>query len=123
MKKIKIIVLLIILSILISSCSGIISVNSLDFPINENMKLESTRENEVDGKTVELSTYSVQNGDINSFLFEYEEILNNKGWETASNLKPRGLTVKKDKNEVTIIIYEKDNTLLVDIIPAPKENN
>lgn len=121
MKKINILILLFILGILTTSCGGSTSVETLDFPISEDMKLESSRESEIDNEKIELSTYSVEGGDINKFLFDYEKILNGKGWKTINNLKPRGLTVEKDSKEVTIIIYEENDTLLVDIIPTPKE--
>ncbi len=97
------------------------TVESLDVPIEENMKLESTKEGETEGETVELSTYVVQDRSLESFLFEYEKTLNDKGWETTSDLKPRGLVVEKNNKAVTIIAYEREGKLMVDVIPTPKD--
>lgn len=119
MKRIKIIVLLVFLLILFTGCSTS-SVKSLGFPIRDDMKLESTRTNEVHKENVELSTYSVANGELSNFLFEYEKTLNEEGWETVQNLKPNGLVVEKNEKEVTVIAYEENNTLFVDVIPTPK---
>lgn len=96
------------------------SVKSLGFPIRDDMKLESTRTNKVYKENVELSTYSVQNADLGSFLSEYEKALNDEGWKTTNNLKPNGIVVEKNSKKVTIIAYKENNTLLVDVIPTPK---
>jgi len=119
-KKRAILFLIICVSIFSIGCSKT-TVESLDFPIEESMKLESTREGKAEGETVELSTYVVQNGSLDLFLFEYEKKLNDNGWKTTSDLKPRGLVVEKNNKAVTILAYEKEGKLMVDLIPTPKE--
>ena len=120
MKNRAILYLIICISIFSIGCSKT-TVESLDIPIEESMKLESTKEGEAEGETVELSTYVVQNGNLDSFLFEYEKKLNDKGWKTTSDLKPRGLVVEKNDKTVTILAYEREGKLMVDVIPTPKE--
>lgn len=122
MRKKQIIILLFILTILATGCSKM-SVESLAFPISEDMQLDSTRTNKVDKVNVELSTYTVKDGNLDSFLFEYEELLNSEGWVTTQNLKPNGLVIEKNNEKVTIIAYEKNGNLLVDIIPTPNVEN
>jgi hypothetical protein len=120
-KNRAVIFLLVIISIFSIGCSNKYTVESLDVPIEENMKLESTKEGETEGKTVELSAYVVENGALDSFLFEYEKKLNDKGWKTTNNLKPNGLVVEKNNKKVTILAYEREGNLMVDVIPTPKE--
>jgi len=102
------------------SSPNIESVESLNFPIMENMTLESTYESTVDDSIVEVSTYIVENGSLNSFLFEYEKYLNENNWLTSRDLKPNGLIVEKNNKSVTILAYEEEDKLMVDIIPTPE---
>lgn len=100
--------------------SKIESVESLNFPIREDMTLESSYESSVEDIKVEVSTYIVKGGTLDSFLFEYEKSLNEDNWVTARNLKPNGIVVEKNNKSVTILAYEQEGKLLVDIIPTPK---
>ncbi|WIV13300.1 hypothetical protein [Proteiniborus sp. MB09-C3] len=122
MKKYKIFPLIAFLIILTFGCSAetIQSVKSLNFPLRDDMNLESTNTSTVNDVEIESSTYTVQNGDLSSFLFEYEKNLNEKGWATVNDLKPSGLVVEKSNKTVTILAYEQDNKLMVDILPTPK---
>lgn len=122
MKKYSILSLILFLLIVMIGCTttNIESVESLNFPVEDNMILESTNKNTVEDINVESSTYTVQNGNLNSFLFEYEKNLNEKGWITVNDLKPNGLVVEKNNKTVTILAYEHENKLMVDILPTPK---
>ncbi len=122
MKKYFILFLILSIVIIMSGCnqSKIESVESLSFPIREDMTLESSYESSVEDIKVEVSTYIVKGGTLDSFLFEYEKSLNEDNWVTARNLKPNGIVVEKNNKSVTILAYEQEGKLLVDIIPTPK---
>lgn len=122
LKKYYLLFFLFSLIIILVGCSSsnMQSVESLNFPIREDMVLESNYESSVEDTSVEVSIYVVENGSLNSFLFEYEKNLNENGWTTARDFKPNGLVVEKNNKAVTILAYEQEGKLMVDIIPTPK---
>lgn len=120
LKKIKILSMFLIL-ILLGACSTgpkEISVGSLEIPILDSMNLEDVVNNEIDGVNVEGSSYSVEDGQLDTFLQEYEQVLNEDGWVTTSNMQPNGLKIEKKDQEVTILVYERENQLFIDLIPV-----
>ena len=121
LKKYSILFLIFSLIIITAGCrtSNKESVETLDFPIRENMTLASTYKSSVENTDVEVSIYEVKNGSLNTFLNEYEKDLNDNGWVTTRNLKPNGLVVEKNSKSVTVLCYEQEDKLLVDIIPTP----
>jgi len=121
LKKIKLISLFILMILIISGCSKDINVERLNFPLLDNMKLEDSVNNVVDKTNVETTSYSVENASIDTFLNDYEKTLNDDGWETISDMKPNGLSVKKNNQKVTLLAYERSNILYVDVIPVVEE--
>lgn len=121
MKKYSILFLIFSLIIIMTGCGSANqeSVETLDFPIRENMTLESTYKSSVEDTDVEVSIYEVKNSSLNTFLSEYEKDLNDSGWVTTRDLKPNGLVVEKNNKSVTVLCYEQENKLMVDIIPTP----
>lgn len=121
LKKHSILFLIFSLIVIMTGCrtSNKQSVETLDFPIRENMTLESTYKSSVENTEVEVSIYEVKNGSLNTFLSEYEKDLNDSGWVTTRDLKPNGLVVEKNSKSVTVLCYEQESKLMVDIIPTP----
>lgn len=121
LKKHSILFLIFSLIVIMTGCrtSNKQSVETLDFPVRENMTLESTYKSSVENTEVEVSIYEVKNGSLNTFLSEYEKDLNDSGWVTTRDLKPNGLVVEKNSKSVTVLCYEQESKLMVDIIPTP----
>lgn len=106
--------------IIIAGCNSKVSVESLGIPITDNMTVKETYESSEEGQNIIISTYTLENEILDTFLANYEQTLNEKGWSTINNLKPRGLIMEKNGQNVTLILYEESNQLLLDIIPTPK---
>lgn len=119
MKKYNYLLLLGLLVLFFIGCSKVQSVESLNFPLMDNMKLEKTYTTEIEGQSIEPTTYIVESGKLETFLFEYEELLKKNNWVITNDLKPSGLIVEKNEKKVTILAYEESNILKADIIPTP----
>lgn len=118
-KRILLIYLLSIL-IIIVGCNSKVSVESLGIPITDNMIVKDTYESNVEGQNIIISTYTLENETLETFLYNYEKTLNENGWTSVNDYKPSGLMVEKDNQKVTLVLYEELNELLLDIIPTPK---
>lgn len=120
MKKKIFLLYLISILIIIVGCNSKISVESLGIPITDNMTVKETFESNEEGQNIIISTYTLENETLETFLSNYEQTLNENGWNTINNLIPRGLVMEKNGQNVTLILYEESNMLLLDIIPTPK---
>lgn len=120
MRKKMFLLYLLSIMIIIAGCNSKISVKSLGIPITDNMTIKETYESSEDGQNIIISTYTLENESLDTFLYDYEKTLNENGWNTINNLKPRGLVMEKNGQNITLILYEESNQLLLDIIPTPK---
>ncbi len=81
----------------------------------DNNETDNNEENENQTPELKKVTYVVKDVDIENALSEYEEILINDGWQTTFDGKPNMLQVEKDDHTALILIYSKNNEILLDI--------
>lgn len=123
----KRLLILLTLSIFLISCGPRVSYTK-EFPYlpsynnmvaktneTENNETDNVEENENQTPELKKVTYVVKDVDMENALSEYEEILNNDGWKTTFDGKPNMLQVEKDDHTALILIYSKNNEILLDI--------
>ncbi|SHK14475.1 hypothetical protein [Paramaledivibacter caminithermalis] len=116
MKKV-VIVLLCLVGLISISCgrSYNYSEEATYLPVHKNMTFQSVDKGEKENELTKI-VYTMDNIDFENALAEYEETLTQDGWSIVTDSKPNLIEVKKDNHIATVIAYEKDNKVYLDIM-------
>ena len=117
MKKILFPFILICIIVITSSCGtrNMKNNDSPELPIIESMELEKTKDGDFLGYPQGISTYIIENENIDSFLEKYENALEEEGWSIVERREPFAIDVEKNGYNATIIVYVSEDKLKVDI--------
>ncbi len=111
MKKTTLLILVVVMIMTILACAPKEKITyTKEFPYlpaHEAMKLQEFEEGPQGG--FGRAVYEIE-GEFDSFLANYEEILKKDSWEITDDKKPDAMTVTKGENTAVMTLYDLEGT-------------